>query len=102
MFTVGSGAVVVKQNVGTATAGDLRSHAEQMVAAIEAALLAHVATASAGGTGGTVQSYSIGDRSVTYRDEADLRTQLSHWKWKVWQERNPGRIGPRRQVRFVA
>lgn len=101
VHTVDSGTVVVLPNVATATSGQMQSVAEQMVALIEQALLAQAATAANGGTGGVIQSYSIGTRSVTYRDEADLRAQLSHWKWKVWAEQHPGQIGPKRSVRFV-
>lgn len=100
MFTVDSGSVVVEPNIGTASAGDLRSFAEQMVAALEAALLAD-ATRSSGGTGGIVLSYTIAGRSVTFKDEDGVRKALSHYKWRVWQERNPGKLGVRRQVRFV-
>jgi hypothetical protein len=101
-FTVGSGSVVILPNVATAVAGDHQSFAEQMVSALETALLANVATAAAGGSGGLVLSYTIANRSVTFRDEAELRAQLSHYKWQVWREKNPGRLAPRRQVRFVA
>jgi hypothetical protein len=100
VYTVDSGVVVISPNVATATAGALQTHAEKMVALCEAAIEAQAAAASAGGSG-TIQSYSIGTRSVTFRDEADLRAQLAHYKWQVWKERNPGKLGPRRQVRFV-
>jgi hypothetical protein len=101
VHTVDSGTVVVMPNVATAASGALQSVAEQMVSLIEAALIANATTAT-GGAGATVQSYSIGTRSVTFRDEADLRSQLSHWKWQVWKERHPDQIGVKRSVRFVA
>jgi hypothetical protein len=101
VHTVDSGSVVVLPNVATAPSGTLQSFAEQMVTALEAALLANSATAANGGTGGLVLSYTIANRAVTFRDEADLRAQLSHYKWQVWRERHPGKLGPRRQVRFV-
>jgi hypothetical protein len=96
---VDSGVLIVEPNVETAAAGDLQSFAEQMVEALEAALLANASGTS--GTGGLVLSYTIANRSVTFRDEAHLRAQLSHYRWKVWQERNPGQLGPRRSVKFI-
>lgn len=99
VHTVDSGSVVVTPNVATATSGQMQSFAEQMVTALEAALLANANATT--GTGGVVLSYTIANRSVTFRDEADLRSQLSHYKWIVWQEQHPGQLGPRRSVRFV-
>jgi hypothetical protein len=72
-----------------------------MVTALEAALLADAAAASSGGTGGLVLSYTIAGRSVTFKDEADVRAALTHYRWQVWREQHPGQLGPRRQVRFV-
>lgn len=98
VYTVDSGSLVVLPNVRTAAAGALQSHAEKMVALLEAAL---VALASSGTTAATVQSYTIGDRSVTYRDVPDLHRELQGYRWQVWREQHPGQLGPRRQVRFV-
>lgn len=101
VHTVDSGVVILLPNVATASTGALQSHAEKMVALIEAAIEANAATAANGGTGGAITSYTIADRTVTFKDDADLRAQLSHYKWQVWREQNPGKLGPRRQVRFV-
>jgi hypothetical protein len=100
VHTVGSGSVVILPNLRTADAGDMQSFAEQMVTALEAALLADAAAASSGGTGGLVLSYTIAGRSVTFRDEDAVRKALNHYKWQVWQEQHKGQL-PRRQVRFV-
>jgi hypothetical protein len=100
VYTVDSGVVIIAPNVATAATGALQTHAEKMVALCEAAIEANAVAAASGGTGGAIQSYTIGNRSVTFRDEADLRAQLSHYKWQVWHEKNPGKLGPRRQVRF--
>lgn len=100
VYTVDSGVVLVTPNLGTATAGQLQTHAEKMVALCEAAIEAQAAAATAGGSG-TIQSYTIGTRSVTFRDAEDLKRQLIDYKWQVWRERNPGRIGPKRSVKFV-
>lgn len=99
--TVDAGVVQVLPDLATADEGELQTHAEKMVALLEAAIEANAASSANGGTGGTVLSYSIADRSVTFRDEKDLRDQLARYKWQVWRERNPGKIGVKRQARFV-
>jgi hypothetical protein len=101
VHTVDSGSVVVLPNVAAATSGQLQSFAEQMVTALETSLLAQAAAAASGGSGGVVLSYTIGNRSVTFKDEVAVRNALQHYKWVVWQEQHPGQLGPRRQVRFV-
>jgi hypothetical protein len=98
--TVDSGTVILLPNVATAATGALQTHAEKMVALLEAAIEANTATPANGGTSGTVSSYTIADRTVTFRDEADLRRQLAHYKWQVWREQHQGQLGPRRQVTF--
>lgn len=97
VHTVDSGSVVVLPNLATVTAGSQQSFAEQMVTALEAALLANVASAAGGGV---VLSYTIANRSVTFKDEDAVRKGLAHYKWVVWQEQHKGKW-PRRQVRFV-
>jgi hypothetical protein len=101
VFTVGSGSTVVQRNLETAVDDDLRSFAEQMVEALEASLLADAASVASGGSGGVVLSYTIGTRSVTFKDEDAVRKALSHYKWQVYLEQHPGQIGVRRPVRFV-
>lgn len=101
VYTVDSGVVQILPNVATASTGALQSHAEKMVALIEAAIENNAVAASSGGTGGAILSYTIADRSVTFKDDADLKRQLNDYKWQVWREKHPGQLGPRRQVRFV-
>lgn len=90
--TLESGFALLQPDAVHAT--DLRSHAERMVAALEAAIEA--------GSGDSMKlQVSINGRSVTYDREA-ARRDLGHYRAEVYRERYPGRIGPSVETTFRA
>ena len=99
VHTIGSGSVVILPNVRTASSGQYQSFAEQMVTALEAAILADANGTT--GTGGIVLSYTIGTRSVTFKDQDAVHKALAHYKWVVYAEQHPGQLGVKRPARFV-
>lgn len=85
--TVGEGVVLVKPNLaGLANAVfDGRSKAEQILAQIDNTILART-------TGGAVQEYTIGTRSLKYMPMADLLALKSRYQNIVARERKAQRI----------
>jgi len=86
--TIGRGTVTLVANRDAAGV-DPRSHAEIMVAKLEAALQASAGT--------DVVSYSIGGRSVT-RDRAAARQELARYREEVRAEENARRIASGRRA----
>lgn len=93
-YQADAGVITIRPNLATATAGQIQTHAEKMVALIEATIEARAA-------GSPIKSYTIHSRSVEYYTDEELRRELAHYKWQVWREQHPGQLGPRRQVTFV-
>jgi hypothetical protein len=75
------GQLVVLQDSSTAVQGfDNRTQAQKAVEDLKAAL------ATFQSSGGTVKSYTIGDRSVTFQDEGDILRRLSYWEARLADE----------------
>jgi hypothetical protein len=86
VFDVNTGRIMVSPNVATATAGDFLSPEEKILAQLQTTLAARVA-------GGAVESYSIAGRSITKVSTKELRDMIGSYKWIVYRQRNPGRVG---------
>jgi hypothetical protein len=81
--SLGDGQILVIGDPAAAAAGyDGRSQAAKAVDDIKAAM----ATFSA--SNGTIKSYSIGNRQVTYRDKAEMITDLDFWQRQLNAERD--------------
>jgi hypothetical protein len=90
-FEVYRDVLVVQPDMATLT--DARSHAEKALEAIEAAIEGRLTKDLAG--------FSVNGRAVQHIDMAALKRLHGIYSHKVWQERNPGRLGPRVEVRFA-
>lgn len=86
VFDVGTFPVMVSPNVATAQPGDFVSPEEKLLNQLQATLAARM-------TGNAVESYSIAGRSITKISTKELRDMISGYKWMVYKQRNPGRIG---------
>jgi hypothetical protein len=91
--TIFDGWVQVLANLRTATATSARSHAEKMLAAIEAVLEGRATT--------DIEAYTIGGRSVTKMKADELTKWRGLYAGIVWRQRNRGVSSPSHQVRFV-
>lgn len=81
-YTVGSGEITVKPNLAGVTSGyDPRTPAQKALDDLRAALLAWLAS------GGTVQSYTIAGRTMTYRSIAEIRRAISLAEREVAREK---------------
>lgn len=79
--TVGSGTLQVDANLsGVAGVVDMRSNAEQILAQIDATILART-------TGGAVAEYTIGSRSMKYMSTPELLALKSRYQIAVRNER---------------
>lgn len=88
-----SGVLVVDPNPATQEDGDRQTHAEKMVASLEAAI--------EGRATNDVLAYSLANgRSVQMSEPAELLKWLNFYKAQVWQEQHPGQSLPGRVVRF--
>jgi hypothetical protein len=92
-FTVDHGTVFVEPDLYAATAGTQQTHAEKMLAAIQAVLEGR-ATAD-------LESYQIAGRSITKIAIADLIRWHNIYLARVQRERNPDRFGVDHAVHFL-
>lgn len=83
---VGTHRIMISPNVATATAGDFVSPEEKLLAQLQVTLAARL-------SGNAVESYSIAGRSVTKISTKELREMIGGYKWIVYRQRNPGRVG---------
>ena len=90
---VGTGRIMVSPNVATALAGDFVSPEEKLLIQLQATLAARIA-------GNAVESYSVSGRSITKISTKELRDMIGTYKWIVYRQRNPGRIGVPGQFAF--
>jgi hypothetical protein len=74
--------IVIEPNPETATATNLKTHAERTLAIIEAAIEGTLPSA--------MSSYSIGGRAVTKYSPAELMGLRARYAWEVKQQRNGG------------
>jgi hypothetical protein len=86
VWDVGTGRIMVSPNVATASAGDFVSPEEKILGQLQTALAARL-------TGNAVESYSIAGRSLTKISTKELRDMIGGYKWMVYRQRNPGRVG---------
>lgn len=93
LYTAAEGTLVVEANIALALAGDFVSHAERMLAAIDAVLDGRITA--------DVESYSIGGRAVTKHSLTELKKLRQHFAWRLWMERNPGKFARIGTVTFV-
>lgn len=91
--TVFDGFVDVLPNVATTTFANLKTHAEKMLAAIQAALEGR-ATAD-------IQSYQIDGTLITKLPFDQLMKYRGIYESMVWREQNPGVSMPKTVVRFA-
>lgn len=97
-ITAGEGVLVVRPNLATQSIFDGRSQAEQILATVEAAILARV-------NGDMVTEYTIGSRSLKKEPMTELLTLRDRYRAIVSRERkaqaiknglgNPSRLGVR-------
>lgn len=90
---VGTGLVIITANLVTAAAGELQSHAEQMLAAIEARLRGRLTTDQ------LIESYGVAGRQVVKIAFEQLEIARRRYRAEVMRERNGGRL-PRIEVGF--
>jgi hypothetical protein len=86
VYDVGTGRIMVSPNVATASAGDFVSPEELLLGQLQTALAARLA-------GNAVESYSIAGRSLQKIPTKELREMIGAYKWMVYRQRNPGRVG---------
>jgi hypothetical protein len=88
-FTLANGRVTIKPDLSDVAAGyDGRTQAEIALAQARAAF------ANFSATGGRVRSYTIGHRSMTFDNLAEIQTQVTFWQAQVESEKiaqNPRR-----------
>lgn len=92
-YSLQSGAVTVLPKPNQTAGTDQRTHAEESLAAIEAAL--------EGRWTSDVQEYQIHGRALTKIPILELKRLRTHYRWEVWRERNPGKPYPGMQVTFT-
>jgi hypothetical protein len=92
LFAVASGPLLILPNYATSSAAV--SHAEKVLASIEAAIEAR--------TSGDIESYSIAGRAFTKIPMERLLAMRGIYRHLVFQERNPGASGPKWQIEFNA
>lgn len=95
-YTVGVGAITVKPNFATASAGlDNRTPARRILDALMAAYETYISSR------GHVAEYEIAGRKMKFRTVEELLQQIDHWKREVAREdqaaalaagRRPGRV----------
>lgn len=93
-YTIYDQVVTIEPNARTATAAQLLTHNEKMVAALEA-VTENRATDD-------IESYTIGGRSVTKLKPEEVLRWLGVYRARVWRDHNPGRSFPGHQVRMRA
>jgi len=78
--------IMISPNIALAEAGDYLTPEEKILAQLQTTLAARI-------SGGAVESYSIAGRSITKISTPQLQEMIGQYKWKVYQQRNPGRPG---------
>lgn len=78
--------IMVSPNIALAEPGDYLTPEEKILTQLQTTLAARIA-------GGAVESYSIAGRSITKISTPQLQEMIGQYKWKVYQQRNPGRPG---------
>lgn len=91
-YQVGIGQIMVTPDLAQATAGSALTMAEKNLAAIDAVLQNRITK--------DVESYSIAGRSVVKIPLAELTRLRGVWAGIVYQQRNPGTLGPSVNVQF--
>jgi hypothetical protein len=86
VFDAGTMRIMVSPNVATADPGDFLSPEEKNLNQLQATLAARL-------LGNAVESYSIAGRSITKISTKELREMIAGYKWMVYRQRNPGRVG---------
>lgn len=86
VFDVNVEKLMVSPNIALASAGDYLTPEEKILAQLQTTLAARIA-------GGAVESYSVAGRSITKVSTKELRDMIGSYKWIVYRQRNPGRIG---------
>jgi hypothetical protein len=86
VFDVSVEKIMVSPNIASAAAGDYLTAEEKILAQLQTTLAARIA-------GGAVESYSIAGRSITKVSTKEIRDMIGAYKWIVYRQRNPGRIG---------
>jgi hypothetical protein len=94
VYTVDSGAVVIRPNAATAAAGVLESHAEKMVALLRSEIQARVT-----GTGTAHNDYTIDSRQIAKIPLPELYALLNKYESALARERNGGKL-PSIAIRF--
>lgn len=93
VFEVAHGTVEVTPNMATATAGQLQTMEEKLLAAIDAVL--------AGKITDDIVAYTIGGRSITKLSREELMTERRKLQWDVARQRGKGKAGRTRRVSFT-
>jgi hypothetical protein len=86
VFDVTVEKLMISPNIASAAAGDYLTAEEKILAQLQITLAARIA-------GGAVESYSIAGRSITKVSTKEIRDMIGAYKWIVYRQRNPGRIG---------
>ena len=86
VFDVNVQKIMVSPNIAEADPGDYLTPEEKILAQLQATLQTRLA-------GGLVESYSIAGRSITKLSIPQIQEMIGQYKWKVYQQRNPGRPG---------
>jgi hypothetical protein len=86
VFDVNVEKIMVSPNAALAQPGDYQTPEEKILVQLQATLQTRLA-------GGMVESYSIAGRSITKLSIPQLQEMIGQYKWKVYQQRNPGRPG---------
>ena len=89
VYDADAGSLVVMPNLAVEAASDQRSHAERMLAAVEAELQARI-----DGTGSAHDAYAIGGRSIQKLKVPELMALRAKYSSEVARERNGGRLPP--------
>ena len=90
VYTVDSGTVEITPDVSQATAGQLQSHAEQMVPLLEAEIKARLS-----GTAGTAHDeYQIDGRQISKLKLPELYALLNKYRAELAREQNGGTLPP--------
>jgi hypothetical protein len=88
-YDLGGGSIRVARNPVAVGGSDQRTHAETMVAVLEAEIEARIT-----GTGSAHKGYTIGDRAIEKLDIQELQRMLSQYNIRLQRERNGGRLAP--------
>lgn len=93
VYVADAGVVEVMPNVAAAAAGDLQTHAEKMLAAIEAKLEGRIEN--------DAETYQVINRMVQHIPFDKLQAARERYRAMVWQEKHPGEFGPPIRAAFT-